>query len=132
VVLGPYVCDSFHVFLGVSASILDTCFKCFICLLCMLQLLYLDVCKVDRVLHMRCAWKVTSGACDVQDDAGDIRGSAGPLLVRSLVSPTCSLSPYAGIVRTLASPMQVPQGVGSRRKNCGWHNKHASLFVGLG
>jgi hypothetical protein len=44
------------------ASVSDICFKCFSCLLCMLQLLYLDVSKVDRVLHMRYAWEVADGA----------------------------------------------------------------------
>ena len=56
---------------------------------CMIQLLYLDVSKVDRVLYMGCTWKVAGGA-------DDVRGSAGPLLLRSLASPTrytlvCSL-----------------------------------------
>jgi len=55
----------------------------------MLQLLYLDVSKVDRVLHMEYAWETASGMDDVRDDAG-------PLLVRFLVSPmryglVCSL-----------------------------------------
>ena len=61
----------------------------------MLQLLHLDVSKVDRVLHTRCAWKAVGGADDVRDGVGDVRGSignaqvnVGPLLVHSLVSPT--------------------------------------------
>jgi hypothetical protein len=48
----------------------------------MLQLMYLDASKVDRLLHMGCAWEVASGV-------DDIWGGAGPLLVRSLMSPTC-------------------------------------------
>jgi hypothetical protein len=48
---------------------------------CILQLLHIDVSKIDRVLHMRCAWKVAG-------NADNIWGGAGPLLVRSLASPT--------------------------------------------
>jgi hypothetical protein len=29
---------------------------------CMLQVLYLDISKLDRVLHMRCAWEAEGGA----------------------------------------------------------------------
>jgi hypothetical protein len=47
-----YVCNSFQVFLGVFASVSDACFKCSIYLYSMLQVLYLDISKVDRVLHM--------------------------------------------------------------------------------
>jgi hypothetical protein len=43
----------------------------------MLQLLYLDISKVDRMLHMECAWEVAG-----------IQGSAGTLLGRSFVNPT--------------------------------------------
>jgi hypothetical protein len=49
----------------------------------------------DWVLHMECVWEVVGGAGDVQDGVGNIRsgasnvqGGAGPLLVRSLASPT--------------------------------------------
>jgi hypothetical protein len=83
-----YVCNGFQMFLGVSASVSHACFKCFICFF-MLQLLHLDVSKVDRVLHMGCTWEAAGGA-------DDVRGSAGPLLVRSLTNLTrytlvCSL-----------------------------------------
>jgi hypothetical protein len=54
----------------------------------MLQLLQLDVSKVNRVLHIRCAWEATGGTDDVWDSMGDIRGDAGPLLVCFLISPT--------------------------------------------
>jgi hypothetical protein len=57
----------FQVFLGVFASVSPVFF-------CMLQLLHLHVSKVDQVLHMRCAWEVAGGA--------------GPLLGRSLATPT--------------------------------------------
>jgi hypothetical protein len=50
-----YVCNGLQVFLSVFASISDACFKCFICLFCMLQMLYLNISKVDQVLHMRYA-----------------------------------------------------------------------------
>jgi hypothetical protein len=63
------VCNGFQVFLGVFASVSDACFKCFICLLCMLQLLHPDVSKVDRGMHMGCAWEAAGSA-------GDVRGGA--------------------------------------------------------
>jgi hypothetical protein len=84
-------------FSGVFTSILDACFKFFICLFfCLLQLLRLDVLKVDRVLHMGCAWEA-AGSTD------DIRGGAGPLLVRSLASQRArrSFAPCAGSDRSL-------------------------------
>jgi hypothetical protein len=37
----------------------------------MLQMLHLNVLKVDRVLHMKCAWEAASSASDIQGDAGD-------------------------------------------------------------
>ena len=55
-----------NVFLGVS----DACFKCFICLFCMLQVLHLNVLKVNRVLHMRCAWEAGGGAGGVGSRVG--------------------------------------------------------------
>ena len=55
---------------------------------CMLQLLHLDVLKVDRVLHIGCAWEAADGVNDIQGGVGDARSDAGPLLVRSLTSPT--------------------------------------------
>jgi hypothetical protein len=67
-------------FSGVFASVSDTYLKCFICFFCMMKMLRLDVLKVDRVLHMGCAWEMASGV-------DDVRCGAGPLLVRSLVSP---------------------------------------------
>ena len=56
---------------------------------CMLQLLYLYISKVDRVLHMGCAWEAAGGV--------------GPLLVRSLASRRAerSFAPCAGSVQTL-------------------------------
>ena len=44
----------------------------------MLQLLYLDISKVDRVLHMWCTWEMVGGADNVRDGVGDFRGSTGP------------------------------------------------------
>jgi hypothetical protein len=65
-------------------------------LLCMLQLLHLDISKVYWVLQMGCVWEAADGAGDVRDGvgdvwsgAGDVRDDARPLLVRSLMSPTC-------------------------------------------
>jgi hypothetical protein len=47
----------------------------------MLQMLHLDVSKVDRVLHMGWAWEAAGGV-------GNVRGGAGPPMVRSLANPT--------------------------------------------
>ena len=47
---------------------------------CMLQLLHLYVLKVDRMLHMGCAWEAAGGASDVPDGMGDVQDGAGPLL----------------------------------------------------
>jgi hypothetical protein len=48
-----YVCNGFQLFLQ---SVSDACFECFIYLFFyMLQVLYLDVSKVDRMLHIKCA-----------------------------------------------------------------------------
>jgi hypothetical protein len=55
---------------------------------CMLQLLHLNVLKVDRVLHMGCAWKAASGMDNIWGGMGGVRSGVGPLLVRSLVSLT--------------------------------------------
>jgi hypothetical protein len=61
-----------------------------------LQLLYLDVSKVDRVLHMGCTWEAAGGMDDVRGGMDNVGGGAGLLLVHSLASPTryalvCSL-----------------------------------------
>jgi hypothetical protein len=55
---------------------------------CILQLLYLDISKVDRV-HIECVWEAAVGTNDVGGDVGDVQSGAGPLLVCSLVRPTC-------------------------------------------
>jgi hypothetical protein len=39
-------------FLCVFVSVLDASFKCFICLQMYVTVLYLDVSKLDRVLHL--------------------------------------------------------------------------------
>jgi hypothetical protein len=57
-----YVCNGFQVFISVFVSVSSTCFKCFICLFFMLQVLHLNISKVDRVLHMGCAWEAGGGA----------------------------------------------------------------------
>ena len=49
-----YVSNGFQVFLQV--------------LQCMLERLHLDVSKLDRVLHMKCAWEAAAGTCDVRDE----------------------------------------------------------------
>jgi hypothetical protein len=42
----------------------------------MLQVLYLDVSKVDRMLHMGCAWEAKGGASSPR--AGDVRAAWAP------------------------------------------------------
>jgi hypothetical protein len=54
----------------------------------MFQLLHLDVSKVDQVLHMGFAWEAAGGA-------ENVRGSARPLLVRSLAPSLCGHCPDA-------------------------------------
>jgi len=73
----------FSIFFQVFLKVFQTlCFKCFICL-------FLNVSKVDWVLHMGCACEAAGSADDVWDGVGDVRGGAGPLPVCSLASPTC-------------------------------------------
>jgi hypothetical protein len=89
------------VFVRMFASVLSRCCICLQCFsdvfqtlvssvssvsFCMLQLLHRDVSNVDRVLHNRYAWEATDDADDVWGGVGDARGSAGPLLMRSLAS----------------------------------------------
>jgi len=57
---------------------------------CILQLLYLDISKIDQVLHIECMWEAACGANDrddVRGGVGEVRGGTGLLLVRSLASP---------------------------------------------
>jgi hypothetical protein len=68
-------------FLAVFTSISDACFKCFICLFLYVATIAYECFKSrSGVPHGMC-WEAT-------DDADDIRGDIGPLLVRSLTSPT--------------------------------------------
>ena len=62
----------------------------------MLQPLFLDVSKVYRVLYMGCVWEAAGSTDDVGGDVGDVRGSAGLLLVCSLASTTRCLSAALG------------------------------------
>ena len=75
-----YVCNGFQMFFRRFCKWFRRLFQVFHLSFFMLQLLHLDVLKVDRVLHNGCAWKAAGGVGDIQSDAG-------PLLVRSLVSP---------------------------------------------
>jgi hypothetical protein len=64
---GCYIClqwfsNVFQAFSQVFQTIVSSVSFVFFC---MLQLLYLDVSKVDRVLHMRCMWEAAGGAGDV-------------------------------------------------------------------
>lgn len=72
----------FHVFHTSAVSVYGfhvffSCvfYKCFIYLLCLLQLLPSECFKNRLWLHMGCMGEVAGGA-------GDVRGSAGPLLGR--------------------------------------------------
>jgi hypothetical protein len=77
-----YTCNGFQMFLRRFRKCFTSLFQSVSSVFfCMLQLLHLDVSKVERVLHMGCMWEAASGA-------DDVRGGAGPLLVRSLVSPS--------------------------------------------
>jgi hypothetical protein len=49
----------------------------------MLQLLYLDVLKVDQVLHIGCTWE----AADSAGESGETRARCCRALGRSLASP---------------------------------------------
>jgi hypothetical protein len=66
-------------FFDIFASVSDACFE--LSFFYMLQLLYLNVSKVDQVLHMECMWEAAG-------DSHDVRGGVGTLPVRSLASPT--------------------------------------------
>jgi hypothetical protein len=54
----------FKYFSGVFANVSSVFFY-------MLRLLHLNVLKVDRVLHMGCAWEAAGGADDVCGGVGD-------------------------------------------------------------
>jgi hypothetical protein len=63
---------------------------------CILQLLYMNVSKVNRILHVAYTWEAADGVDDVRGGVDDVGGGAGLLLVHSLASPTryalvCSL-----------------------------------------
>jgi hypothetical protein len=49
-----HVCNGFQVFSGVFATIQMHVFKCFICLLLYVANLYLNISKIDQMLHMEC------------------------------------------------------------------------------
>jgi hypothetical protein len=75
-------------FSGVFATVLDVCFKCFICLLfvccTVASRCFKNKSSVAHGMHVgserRCG--------DFWGGVGDVRGCVGPLLVRSLTSPT--------------------------------------------
>jgi hypothetical protein len=95
---------------------------------CMLQLLHLNVLKVDRMLHMGCAWEAADGTDDgwgnvgdVWSGADDVPDSASSLLVHSLASPTCqtlarSVCGAAGTVKTLAPGSDVQTLASPKKK----------------
>jgi hypothetical protein len=79
----------FKCFLVIFVNVLDGCFKCFIFLpLYVATVAFRDFKSRSGVLHMGCAEEAADSADDVRGDAGDVRDRAGPLLVRSLASPT--------------------------------------------
>ena len=75
-----YVCNDFQMFFRRFCKCFRRLFQVFHVSFFMLQLLHLDVSKVDRVLHMRCAWQAADGVDDVQCGVGDVRSGAGPLM----------------------------------------------------
>jgi hypothetical protein len=82
-----YICNDFQVFSCIFASVSDTFFKCFICLLLHVASgTHLNISKIDRVLHIECAWEVEG---DASDPYAWFDG-AGPLLWRSLSMRTSS------------------------------------------
>jgi hypothetical protein len=116
----------FHLFQMNVASVLSGCCKKVdmnIAYTCMLQLLYLNVSKVDQVLHMGCAWEVVGGTDDVWGGMGDVRrgGTTGVSEPdgRSLAPCTGSVQTLAhgSDVRVLAYPYE-----GYSSTYVGWHN----------
>jgi hypothetical protein len=79
-----YVCDGFQMFLDVFVNVLDACLSVPF-FFCKWQLLHLNVSKIDRMMHIECAYKVASNVNDVS--VGDVRDNTGPLLWRSLANP---------------------------------------------
>jgi len=85
-----YVCNDFQIFFRFFYKCFRRLFQVFyFVFFCMLQLLHMNDSKVDRMLHMRCVWEAAGGADDIRGGVGDVRDGAGPLLVLSLMSPTC-------------------------------------------
>jgi hypothetical protein len=61
----------------------------------MLQQFYLNVSKVDRVLHIGCAWKAANSMGDVRGGMGDVWGWRGPAAATLALEPNtlgCSLA----------------------------------------
>jgi hypothetical protein len=65
-----FKCSS-GVFVSASSVFFFVCYNC----------LYMDVSKVDQVLHMGCTWETADGTDDVRGGVGDVRGIVGTLLV---------------------------------------------------
>jgi hypothetical protein len=82
-----YLCNCFQMFLGVFASVLYICLSVLFVFFCMLQILYLNVSKIDQVLHMECACKADDGTGNVRGGVGYVRGDVGLLLGRVRTSP---------------------------------------------
>jgi NAD(P)H-hydrate repair Nnr-like enzyme with NAD(P)H-hydrate dehydratase domain len=73
-------------------------------------LLRLNVLKVDRTLHMGCAWKAVGGT-------GDVQGDAGTLLARSLARPMLWLpGSLSGCSPTLAPWIRCPDSSKSHNR----------------
>jgi hypothetical protein len=79
----------FKYFLGVFAIVSNTCFKCFIWLLLYIAIV-VSGCFKSRsgVAHGIRVDDVRGGVGNVRGDTGNVRGDVGPLLMRSLASPT--------------------------------------------
>jgi hypothetical protein len=91
-----YDCNGFKCFYVFFSIVSEVCFKCFNCLQRMLQLLYLNVSKVDQVLHLfsppSVAWSLPAPAghpYDVVAGSFQIRGATrpAPLVARASATP---------------------------------------------
>jgi hypothetical protein len=77
-----YVCNVFQNIFEAFSQVFQTLVSSVSSVLfCMSQLLYLDVSKVDQMLHMWCVWEAPGDAGDVRDITGDVQSGTSPLLV---------------------------------------------------
>jgi hypothetical protein len=93
-----YICNGFSNVFQTFSQMFQTLVSSVSCPFFMLQLLYLDVSKIDWMLHMRCAWEVANGT-------GDVQGTTRAHCWCTRLPTRCAsrlLSSCADTVRTLA------------------------------